>query len=595
MIDFAIVKAWLDSCEHNVAGTGHDVVEPPVTHDFAPSRLIDIERYCVVRSARRNYRYIALSYVWGGPQSLRLLLGNESRLMAPNGLLASGRDLPQTIHDAIEATRKLGERYLWIDALCIIQDDREFKQAELLLMGRIYARALLTIVAAYGRDVHAGLPGVSVVQRSAPQHVEYIHDMGLTNRLPTLSATVDQSVWNSRAWTFQERVLAKRKLYITKHQAMFICPHTEVELREDVYGSAIRPSETSNRSRREAGLHKYRLVPYNPDGSVPPSVNTAIYSSIVQQFCRRQTSFPAELLNIFAGITDYLAPYFRSTFIMGLPVSELDTQLLWRHFGPIIRRVSRDTGRSLFPSWSWAGWTGARAGYIANARGSSALELHESDSDSWLTMDEIRGNDADIAWRLHDFYRGSFWRREDETANYYAHPIATSESHAAFRPTLLSNNLGISEILPLRSEVIKVNVTGATNPDADRIPALSTCHDSVSYQRALSLFNAKDVLVGTAFIPLSVSKTLEPGSYDFVKIATVATGPDFIDRVDEYMDFLLCYACDIYGVSKADSQDRIDGLLLRTEDGISYRLGVAVCHVAAFESAHPTRTVVHLG
>ncbi|KAK6436090.1 hypothetical protein LTR95_007716 [Oleoguttula sp. CCFEE 5521] len=594
-IDFNIVRGWINACEHGVQGTGHESVNAEREDEFVPSRLIDVERYCIIRSTQGKYRYTALSYVWGGPQPVRLLLRNERRFMEPNSLLSIAHVLPRTIHDAIETTRRLGERYLWIDALCIVQDDLKFKQAELLLMDKIYARALLSIVAAHGDSVHAGLPGVSVVERDVKQHIEDVQGVVLVNRLPGVEAIVNRFVWNSRAWTYQERVLARRKLFITEQQVMFLCSHTEVELCEDVYGPAIRPSEQAWIDREHPNQY-FRSVPGSLDHHIPAfCVNTAIYSSIVRQFCKRQITFSADIMNAFVGISNQLTDLFRGPFVLGLPVNELDSQLLWRPAGFIERRVCPDTGRKLFPSWSWAGWLGPCDGFVANARSSPAIELHDSTSDTWSTMDVVRGSETDDTWRLHDFYRCSFWQRRDETAFYYAHPIAGPGNRKQVSPTLLTNDTGSAENLPVRAESIKVNVTGATNPDADGYPALSALHDAESYQRALSLFTAGVILIGTAFVPLSVAGCLEPGTYDFIKIAVVATGPEFTDTIDELMGFGECYDFKIFGVWETGGQDRIDGLLVRTVDGISHRLGVAVCHAAAFEKANPERRVVLLG
>ncbi|OQO09331.1 hypothetical protein B0A48_04729 [Cryoendolithus antarcticus] len=463
-VDFTIVRSWVSACEHRLLGTGHDDHDEPQSEDvFAPTRLIDVFKCCISHPKQSHCRYIALSYVWGGPQSMRLLLGNEERLAAPNGLLTTGNHLPQTIHDAMEVTRRLGERYLWIDALCIVQDDLESKQAELLRMSEIYSHAKLTIFATHGNSVHAGLPGVSDVARCVPQYVEDVQYMKLANRLPTISTTVDQSVWNSRAWTFQERVLSTRKLYITEHQAMFVCPHTDYELCEDVHGSALRSVDvfvTVNESNGGDGFVKLRYTdPYQNVFIPSHTVNTAIYSYVVQQFCKRQMSYPADVLDAFSALSDRLTPLFHGQLILGLPINELDTQLLWQTAPTIERRVCPDTGRYLFPSWSWAGWVGPCAGNVAHSHNLPAFELQDSITNLWRTMDDIRGKFTALDWKMYGLEE-TFWQRGNETAFYYAHPIAACPK---FSPVLQSNGDGSVEILPIRAETIKVKVTGAAN------------------------------------------------------------------------------------------------------------------------------------
>ena len=78
--------------------------------------------------------------------------------MSHNLLLADGT-LPATIRDAIHFVRRLKERYLWVDSLCIIQDDVENKQRQIANMSNIFSGACLTLVAACGDSCQAGLSG----------------------------------------------------------------------------------------------------------------------------------------------------------------------------------------------------------------------------------------------------------------------------------------------------------------------------------------------------------------------------------------------------------------------------------------------------
>lgn len=86
-------------------------------------RLIDIDTMCIVYAPRKA-KYVALSYVWGRTSIPRLTLTshNEEALLRPKGLEANRSKIPNTILDAITVFRKLGERYLWVDSLCLLQD-----------------------------------------------------------------------------------------------------------------------------------------------------------------------------------------------------------------------------------------------------------------------------------------------------------------------------------------------------------------------------------------------------------------------------------------------------------------------------------------
>jgi hypothetical protein len=93
--------------------------------------------------------YVALSYVWGSPSG----------------------DWPQTILDAAEVTKRLGEQYLWVDRLCINQSNLQEKQVLISKMNAIYEGAEFTIVAAAG-DARTGLPGVEMTPRKPQPRVE---------------------------------------------------------------------------------------------------------------------------------------------------------------------------------------------------------------------------------------------------------------------------------------------------------------------------------------------------------------------------------------------------------------------------------------
>ncbi|KAH9950034.1 hypothetical protein B0H21DRAFT_724460, partial [Amylocystis lapponica] len=94
------------------------------------------------------------------------------------------RALPGTIRDAVLFVRhgQLGERYVWIDALCIVQDDPADKAAQIPVMDLVYGNVLLTIFAASGNTADAPIPGLRPRARTQQQHVEMVQDLHLTVR-----------------------------------------------------------------------------------------------------------------------------------------------------------------------------------------------------------------------------------------------------------------------------------------------------------------------------------------------------------------------------------------------------------------------------
>ena len=166
-LDVALLRRWLSACELNHGDRCAPLDMPSKTTNAF--RVIDVDNMCITE-APEDCRYIALSYLWGsGPQQLfKTTSENLQRLSTPQGLQRS--DLPRTIQDAIDFAKVFGERYLWVDSLCLIHDQQfQYRDAD-----RIYARAALTVVAGSGHDANAGLPGVRRGSRTFRQEIEEI-------------------------------------------------------------------------------------------------------------------------------------------------------------------------------------------------------------------------------------------------------------------------------------------------------------------------------------------------------------------------------------------------------------------------------------
>src|SRR5271170_1038581 len=128
------LRAWISGCE-----THHETQSHALRHQNPLDIiLIDAVDNRLVNSSSGT-RYIALSYVWGGTPSFQTTKANRSTLEQKWQLLQEKSRVPQLIQDAMLLVLKLGERYLWVDTLCIVQDDFQHKWSQISQMDTIYS------------------------------------------------------------------------------------------------------------------------------------------------------------------------------------------------------------------------------------------------------------------------------------------------------------------------------------------------------------------------------------------------------------------------------------------------------------------------
>jgi hypothetical protein len=157
--------------------------------------MIDVEKLCVVPAPSKAFQFAALSYCWGTEKNSKhlRLTSHTLPILTTEDALAHG--VPDTIADAIVLVRTLHMRYLWVDALCILQDNVEEMQTQIKCMGYLFKCSFLTIAAAAGDDAWAGLPGVQQ-PRSTP-HYENITGIGLGTTLPSHFKSLALSTWQT--------------------------------------------------------------------------------------------------------------------------------------------------------------------------------------------------------------------------------------------------------------------------------------------------------------------------------------------------------------------------------------------------------------
>lgn len=184
-------------------------------------RCIDVIDRCVTEIPRDgSCQYAVLSYVWGASNFLLLTKANLAQLTTKGGL--DQVRISRTILNAMEVAFSLELRYLWIDSMCIVQDDRSEKLIQIQKMHKVYASAALTIVAAGANAADDGLWDITNSARQAQieEEIEGLHFIGTE---PTLEEVLAKSIWKKRAWTYQEYVLSKRMLVFSGVQAYYSC------------------------------------------------------------------------------------------------------------------------------------------------------------------------------------------------------------------------------------------------------------------------------------------------------------------------------------------------------------------------------------
>ncbi|KAM0239506.1 hypothetical protein ACHAP5_008296 [Fusarium lateritium] len=405
--DMTRLRAWLHTCKEDHQSQTADSPEylGPLTDKL---RVIDTLDNCITE-VDTPCEYICLSYVWGTGSQTQCTINTKDQLSKPGGL--DNAHLPQTILDSIEVTKQLGVRYIWIDALCIVQDDNNDKAKIISNMSRIYANALLSIVASTNINPTDGLPGVGV-PRSHGQDIEKIQGISLAVTFQDARqrySDIEDQLWNTRAWTFQERILSQRSIYFTNSQMCFVCPHgatfedtvpvmdpgykvkplhDQTQLRSRAFDLWMRiwtdPTQSKFINKAFKGddettifigadedrtgemwddvprIYKYEAIASSETIDAPlvrGNTMWEMYAHAVDAYTKRNMTWQSDGVNAFVGITDLIRRGTNTKFWQALPEFELTRGLLWYAQEPLTRRRSED-GKALFPSWSWAAWKG---------------------------------------------------------------------------------------------------------------------------------------------------------------------------------------------------------------------------------------------
>lgn len=360
-----LMKSWFDACSREHGGE----CRPIQNYMFAEMArqsffgVIDVLDMCLkplpllMNDGKGRYEpYVALSYVWGNLNSYTTKLSNILTHKIPGSLAKYLAELPQVIRDAMFLVTQLGQRYLWVDSLCIVQDSLTQWKLNAEVMDLIYGNALLTICAADGSDSGTALKAMHPEQRSSTQHIEECAP-GVSLMLRELPEVgIGCSTWNTRAWTFQERLLSRRCLIFAEGRVFFQCRSNAMS--EDLVtakagsGWSLDRVQALPRILRELPRRGFR-----------------VYMNCVLLYSSRALTKKKDILSAFKGISNLIGENMESPFVFGLPCSHFDLALLWQPSSKMKRRKPRteedmrNPDEMAFPSWSWCGWEDSQMQY----------------------------------------------------------------------------------------------------------------------------------------------------------------------------------------------------------------------------------------
>ncbi|KAI6765762.1 hypothetical protein HG530_006832 [Fusarium avenaceum] len=227
------IKQWLEHCDQD-----HDQCKYAKDTTWKPTRLLHISpklgslhiRLVEGADIPDQVEYVTLSHRWGSASHVQLKKDNLESFKTPMAL----ENLSRTFNDACEIVRKLGHEYLWIDSLCIIQDDEKDWAFEAGRMASVYGNAWLCISAHVAaedknglfskeRDENAWLPVWVRREWGGPFSGDYC-----VSEYQHWWMHVTNSSLNKRSWVLQERILAPRVLHLGLEQVALECCSTAV-------------------------------------------------------------------------------------------------------------------------------------------------------------------------------------------------------------------------------------------------------------------------------------------------------------------------------------------------------------------------------
>lgn len=367
-----------------------------------PKRVLDVSKSAsrvfvhVSDGQEDDSRYMALSYAWGIGLPLKTVKAN---LESHRELGIPVTSLPRTIRDAVFVTRALHCRYLWVDALCIIQDDDPDWEEQCPRMTDIYREAILTISASSSESMESGFlerPTVNEValKLGSYHHTEapgygdlFIRPLDQDKIERNGEAAIMEGFLNTRGWIFQERLASTAVVHYTDGEIVWECNHGPrsetmgLQSPFDWESSELKTMLTGPTNKPNRFLDAAR----GASVSNPTKTKGITWQKLfdtwmlwVIRYTPRDLTKRKDRLPAIGGLAKVLSSRFGLTYVAGLWQESLPAGLLWFRVlhSPEKKRteINRDPH---VPSWSWGsvsgsigfrGWQSSSSARLSNAR-----------------------------------------------------------------------------------------------------------------------------------------------------------------------------------------------------------------------------------
>lgn len=353
------IKAWLDTCtsSHPACSQAISQLPPLPTRVIAVGQKGSSKCYLISGKTKNGY-YATLSHCWGDLANRPLMTTDDNLSHRQQGI--EDDELPKTFRHAVEVCRELGIEYLWIDSLCIIQEQnsQEDWAKEAPKMGLVYGNSRLTISAATAANSTQGCfqerPGLFVY----PCPIVFFGKSCFTCRNPKLYEKLGDpgdfpwflmpgNTLNQRAWVLQEQILSPRSIVFSKNCLIWRCPALTTNEKYPL-GMPGYPGISTDNNRFLYCIINDML------SFIAKETNVDIYTCwcrMLEDFTSRNLTYDEDRLPAIAGIAKKIGVAADDSYHAGLWRRDMIFGILWR---VISIDAARTTRSARAPSWSWA-------------------------------------------------------------------------------------------------------------------------------------------------------------------------------------------------------------------------------------------------